>query len=135
MSVLSLIMAGTLPAREMANVSDMITTIPTPRVVQIFSNIGNESVRTAAPDWGALLLNLIGVYYDSIGIAAYVIIFAIPFVMMWIGNSDMTLPAIIGMLFSLYCFAFLPSQYILFALGCFVLCIAALAWSLYRRGY
>ena len=133
MNLLSLVLAATLPAREWAN--ETITPIPTTRLNDILMNIGNTSVRTDGPNWGSLLFNLLAVYTDSAGIIAYVVLFAIPFIMMWIAQSDMTLPAIVGMMFSIYCFAMLPQQYILFSTGCFVICVAGLLWSLYRRAY
>jgi hypothetical protein len=125
--------AGVLPNRSWA--TGTITTIPTQRIDVVLGYLGNETVRTEGPNFGMIIWNLLAVYADSIGMIAYVIMFAIPFIMMWIVNSDMTLPSIVGMIFSIYCFARMPQQYILFSTGCFVICIAALMWSLYRRSY
>lgn len=112
-----------------------ITPIPTFRLMNITNTFGGNQTTVEGPNFGMLIWNSVSVYSDSVGMIAYVIFFAIPFIMMWIVQSDMTLPAIIGMMFSLYVFARLPEQYILFAVGCFVICVAALLWSLYKRSY
>jgi hypothetical protein len=94
---------------------------------------GGNGTTEQPVNWGLLLFNLIGVYPDAIGQIAYVIIFAIPFVMMYIAQADITLPAIIGLMFSLYVFTTLPEQYIIFAIGCFAISLTALIWSLMKR--
>jgi hypothetical protein len=112
-----------------------ITTIPIPRWDNISDTWGGSNVTDAGPNFGILLQQSVFVYSDAMGQIVFVIFFAIPFLMMWIVQADMTMPAIVGMFFSLYVFAKLPSQYILFGVGCFVICIAALLWSLYKRTY
>ena len=112
-----------------------ITAIPTLRLMNITNSFGGNTTTTLGPNFGTMIFNSVAFYSDWMGMVVYVIFFAIPFLMMWIVQSDMTMPAIIGMMFSLYVFAKLPEQYILFAVGCFVICIAALLWSLYRRSF
>lgn len=112
-----------------------ITTLPTLRWQNISNTWGGNTTTTTGPNFGMLIYNAILVYSDSIGMIVYVIFFAIPFLMMWIVQSDMTLPAIVGILFSFYIFTKLPEQYILFSVGCFAIAFAALLWSLYKRGY
>lgn len=126
-------LAAPLPARPWA--TETIATIPTPRLANITALIGGNTSKVDGPNFGMLILNSVSLYSDSMGMIVYVIFFAIPFLMMWIVQSDMTMPAIVGMMFSLYVFAKMPEQYILFSVGCFVICIAALLWSLYKRAY
>lgn len=126
-------LAGVLPNRTWASAT--ITTIPTYRLQNITNTWGGNNTTEAGPNFGMLIYNSVAVYSDSLGQIVFVIFFAIPFLMMWIVQADMTMPAIIGMFFSLYVFVKLPEQYILFGVGCFVICIAALIWSLYRRAY
>lgn len=127
------VMAGTLPYRP--NTTTTIAALPTGRLSNITDLWGGYNTTTVGPDFGMLIWSSVMTYQDAIGQIAWVIIFAIPFVMMWINQMDMTMPAIIGMLFSLYVFTKLPSQYIVFGVGAFVICIAALLWSLYKRAF
>ena len=126
-------LAGVLPFRPTSTTT--IAQIPNPRLTIVNNLWGGYTNTTDAPNWGLLVWNSLAVYQDAIGQIAWVILFAIPFIMMWIVQSDMTLAAIVGMLFSLYVFAKLPSQYIVFAVGAFCICLAALLWSLYKRAY
>ena len=132
-SMIGSALAGVLPYRPTTTTT--LVNISNPRLVIVNSLWGGYTNTTDAPNWGLLVWNSIAVYSDSMGQIVWVILFAIPFIMMWIVQSDMTLPAIVGMLFSLYVFAKLPSQYIVFAVGAFCICIAALLWSLYKRAY
>ena len=122
-----------LPARPWA--SDTIAPIDTLRLTNITSQFGGNSSTVAGPNFGMMIFNAVSLYSDYMGVSAYVVLFALPFLMMWIVQADMTMAALIGMLFSLYVFTRLPDQYILFSVGCFVISITALTWSLYRRGF
>jgi hypothetical protein len=113
-----------------------IAPVPTTRFAQLIQNIGNaSSTPVQDPNFGMMLWNLISVYPDALGQIAWVILFAIPFIMMFIAGSDMRLPAILGILASIYIFLKLPQSYIVFGVGCFMICLAALMYSLYRRAY
>ena len=96
---------------------------------------GGYNTTTESPNWGMLIYNAGMVYQDAIGQIAWVVLFSLPFLMMWIVQADMTLPSLVGMLFSLYVFLKLPAQYIMLSVGMFAISIAALVWSLYRRAY
>jgi hypothetical protein len=125
--------ATALPVRPIATAT--ITPINTARLNNITNAWGGNIPRVTGPDFGQLLIQAMSVYPDAMGQIAWVIIFAIPFVMMWIVQADMTMPAIVGMLFSLYIFLKISPSYGLFALGCFAICTASLLWSLYKRAY
>jgi hypothetical protein len=132
-STVSSVLAGTLPYRP--NTTTTIANISNPRLPVVEGLWGGYTNTTASPNWGLLIYNSILVYQDAIGQIVWVIFFAIPFIMMWIAGADMTMAAIVGMLFSLYVFAKMPEQYIIFAIGAMCVCIAALLWSLYKRAY
>jgi hypothetical protein len=132
-STIGSVLAGVLPFRP--NATTTIANISNPRLVIVNNLWGGYTNVTDSPNFGLLIWNSIMVYQDAIGQIIWVILFAIPFVMMWITQSDMTLAAIVGMLFSLYVFIKMPEQYIIFAVGAFCICIAALLWSLYKRLY
>jgi hypothetical protein len=127
------VMAGVLPYRPNATVT--LANISEPRLVIVNNLWGGFTNTTSSPNWGLLIYNGIMVYQDSLGQIVWVIIFAIPFIMMFIAQADMTMAAIVGMIFSLYIFAKLPAPYITFVVGCFCVSIAALLWSLYKRAY
>jgi hypothetical protein len=133
LSTISSVLAGTLPYRP--NTTTTIANITNPRLDIVNSLWGGYTNVTSSPNWGMLIYNSIMVYQDAMGQIVWVIIFAIPFIMMWIAQSDMTMAALVGMLFSLYVFAKLPEQYIVFAVGAFCISIAALIWALYKRLY
>ena len=126
-------LAGNLTPRDWA--VDTITPIPTLRLNNITEQFGGSNVTNNGPNFGGLILSAISVYPDAIGQIAYVILFAIPFVMMWIVNADMTLPAIVGMFFSLYIFAKIGAGYIIFSVAAFAICVTALIWSFYKKAY
>ena len=122
-----------LPVRPTTTTT--IAALPTNRVANITDLWGGYNVTTRGPDFGLLLLSSLMTYQDAIGQIAWVIMFAIPFVMMWIVQADMAMPAIIGIIFSAYVFMKLPEQYIIFAVGAIIISITALIWSLYKRAY
>ena len=133
LSQIAYVMAGTLPFRP--NTTTTLTPVPTSRLQIITDLWGGYNTTTESPNWGMLIYNAGMVYQDAIGQIAWVILFALPFLMMWIVQADMTLPSLVGMLFSLYVFLKLPTQYIMLSVGMFAISIAALIWSLYRRAY
>jgi hypothetical protein len=113
-----------------------ISPIPTNRLNSFLQTLGNaSSTPVVDPNFGMMLFNLASVYVDSLGQIAWVIMFAIPFIMMFIAGSDMRLPSIVGIMASLYVFLHLPQQYIVFGVACFMICLSALLYSLYRRAY
>lgn len=127
------VLAGTLPYRP--NTTTTIANISNPRLPIVENLWGGYNNVTTSPNWGMLVYNSILVYQDAIGQIVWVIFFAIPFIMMWIVQADMTMAAIVGMMFSLYVFAKMPSEYVIFAVGAMCISIAALLWSLYKRAF
>lgn len=103
------------------------------RYEAFIGTFGGNTTTEQPVNFGMMIYNLIGVYPDAIGQIAYVIIFAIPFVMMYIVQADLTLPALIGIAWSMYVFLKVPEQYMVFGIGCFAISTSALLWSLYKR--
>jgi hypothetical protein len=126
-------LAGVLPYRPNSTIT--IAQVPNPRLTIVNNLWGGYTNTTDAPNWGLLVWNSLMVYQDAIGQIAWVILFAIPFIMMWIVQADTMLPGIIGILFSFYVFAKLPAQYVMFGIGALCISIAACIWSLLKRAY
>jgi hypothetical protein len=124
----------TLANRTMTTAIDVITTIDVGR----FSNItnswgGNNSSFSGPPDWGLMLWNIANVYPDFMGQIAWLILFSMPFVMMWLAHADMTTPAIVGIFFGLYIFMFVGIQYQQVSIAFIVLAISAVIWSIWQK--
>jgi hypothetical protein len=130
-SAFGIFIAPTLPIRP--NWTTTITQVPNPQLPVIDSLWGGWNTTESIPNFGMLIYQGISVYPNAVGQIALVILFAIPFVMMWIAGMDITLPAIMGLMFSLYIALKVPEQYMFFAWGAIVISLAALAFSLYKR--
>ena len=114
--------------------TDVISNISILRYTNITDAMGLEANNTVnSPNWGLTLFHLLNVYPDYLGQIAYVIIFSIPFVMMWIAHADMTGPAIVGFFLGIYVFAFVGSQYQFAGIGFLAISTAALIWSLWQK--
>lgn len=119
------------PLRQLASVP--LTPIPNLQYSNVTTMFGGNQTTVSPVNWGMGIFNLISIYPSAIGQIAYVILFAIPFMMMWIANANMTLPALVGMLFSLYVFLKIPADYAFFAVGAFAISMTALIYSLITR--
>lgn len=85
------------------------------------------------PDLPGLGYLAMKVYTDVWGNTAVVIIFAIPFLMMWIMGGSATLPAVIGIMEGGFILYRLPEQYHLVAIGFLVLSVIAIIYSLLKE--
>ncbi len=99
----------------------------------IGGNITSASPATFAPNFGMVMYDMFSAYVIAVGQPVWVIFFALPFIAMWIVQANMTLPAIIGMLFSLLVFVKIGNTYAMFAVGCFIIALTALLYSLYNQ--
>ena len=114
--------------------TDFITNISILRYTNITNVLGLDSNGTInGPNWGLAIFHTINVYPDYLGEIAYVIIFSIPFVMMWIAHADMTAPSIVGIFLGVYIFAFIGSQYQMAGILFIAISIAALVWSVWQK--
>ena len=117
--------------RVMAN--DTIATIATPHfgnVSAYFINGTNET--SGPPDYGMWFSNALQVYPDFIGPIAYLLIFLIPFGMIWIAHGDTRLLCILGLITGAFVLAFLPSTWVAAAVIIMVISVVALIWRLAR---
>jgi hypothetical protein len=117
--------------RVMANTT--ISTIATPHYANVSAYFINGTNETAAPpNYGMWFTNAIQVYPDFLGPIAYLLIFFIPFGMIWMANGDTRLLSILGLITGSFCLAFLPSTWVAAAVIVMVISVVALVWRLMR---
>lgn len=113
-----------------------IAPVSTALSVDLLGAIGGEEIPEPgdeAIDWTALIGATAGAYTAPLGPLAYVIIFAIPFLMMWITQRDMTLPGIVGALLGLFIIIRLPAEFHLVATTFIAISIVAVVYSLVKE--
>ena len=117
--------------RIMAN--DTIATIATPHFANVsayFINTTNET--SEAPDFGMWVNNSIQIYPDFLGPIAYLLIFFIPFGMIWMSNGDTRLLCVLGLITGLFVIMFLQSSWVAAAAIVMLVSAVALVWRLIR---
>jgi len=130
---------GTLTSKTSART--MATATFTPVSTQAYQDLyasigGNTSPDTEANatiNWTAFLGATLEPYTLLIGDLALVIIFAIPFVLMWLMQMDMTPAAIAGIIIGGFMLAFLPAEYSLLAGILVVFAALAIVYSLLKE--
>lgn len=117
--------------RVMAN--DTISTIATPHYANVSAYFMNGTNETSAPpDYGMWFSNALQVYPDFLGPIAYLLIFLIPFGMIWIAHGDTRLLCVLGLITGAFVLAFLPSTWVAAAVIIMVISVVALIWRLMR---
>ena len=111
-----------------------IPTIPNEHYLPILGMLamGDEET-TDIPNWSAVPLELMEVYTDYMGPIAFLIIFLIPFGMMWLAHGNMKLLAILGLITCGFVFLYLPANYQAAAVVCMLVSIATGVWSLFKQ--
>lgn len=112
---------------------DTIATIATPHYANVSRYFINGTNETAAPpDYGMWFTNALQVYPDFLGPIAYLLIFIIPFAMIWMSNGDTRLISVLGLITGAFVLAFLPANWIAAAVIIMVISVVALIWRLTR---
>lgn len=124
----------TLAHRVNTTAADVIQNISAIR----FSNLtdqwgGYNNTTTDGPNWGQSLWHIVSVYPDVVGPIAWVILFSIPFLMMWITHADIVPTALVGIFFGVYIFAYIGNEYYFVGLAFIAVAIASILWSLYQK--
>lgn len=128
MSFFSLLIAA---PREMAAVP--IETIPIPRWSNVTNLIGGYNQTNQTPDWAPNVIGILSVYPDFLGPLALVMMFSIPFFMMWLSNGNMKLLGFIGLMVGSFVFFYLPPNYVLAAEIFIVISAAGLLWGIFKQ--
>lgn len=116
--------------------SATIPTLSTDLKDDLIDSLGGEDVTAAGEDtidWPALVGTTAGAYTGTLGPLALLLIFAIPFTMMWITQRDMTLPGLAGALLGLFIIVRLPSDFHLVAVAFICISIMAVIYSLVKE--
>ncbi len=123
-----------LPSRIMANASNTIANISPARYDDIMNTWGGmDWNRTDLPNWGSALWNIANLYPDVVGPIAWFILFAIPFLMMWITHTDMLPAAVVGIFMGLYIIGFVGSQYFGAGIAMIAIAITGVIFSVWIR--
>ena len=94
------------------------------------SNQLNET--TEGVDWLGIKDAAERPYTDPIGPLFYVIVFAIPFLMQWLRQGSMAVPAAIGIILGGIMLAKTPAEYHLAAIAFIALSILAVVWGVIK---
>lgn len=114
-----------------------ITPISTQAYNDILTSMGGNTSPVNETDakinWTQFLLATLEPYTIQYGYIAYIIIFALPFIMMWLMHVDVTPAAVAGIILGAFMLAFLPSEYSMLA-GVFIaLAVVAVVYSLLKE--
>jgi hypothetical protein len=120
-------------AREAAVGS--IPTIPNLRYDNVTTMLfnGSSNISTSSPNWTGAITTGIGLYPEYTGPMAYLLIFLIPFGMMWMAHGNMKLIGILGIITSVFVFFYLPTNFAAAAVLCMVVSAAGFIWGLFKQ--
>ena len=118
--------------REMA--VNPIATIALPRWQNVTEGlIGGYNQTSQTPDWAPQIIGIMSVYPDFLGPLALVLMFSIPFFMMWLSHGNMKLLGFLGFLVGIFVFFYLPPNYEIAALIFMVISAAGLIWGWFKQ--
>jgi hypothetical protein len=112
---------------------DTIATIATPHFANVSAYFINGTNETSAPpDYGMWFTNALQVYPDFLGPIAYLLIFFIPFGMIFVSHGDIKLISILGLLTAPFIILYLGGVWVAAAFVVILLSILGLIWRLSR---
>lgn len=118
-------------ARVMANTT--ISTLATPHFANVSAYFINGTNETAhPPDYGMWFTNALQIYPDLVGPIAYLLIFLIPYAMIWISNGDLRLITVLGIITGLFVFLYIGGTWAAFGVLAMLIAVIGTAWRLYR---
>lgn len=121
-------------SRAMANPAETVPTLNVDRLTNITNSWGGNATNVSVvPDFGTLISTVVGIYPEHVGVLAWVVLFALPFIMMWITNSDMVPAGVIGIFFGAYIFGFVGSQFAYVGIVFIVIAISSIVWSMWQK--
>ena len=111
-----------------------IATRPTDAYSTLTASIGGSNLSApTATSWLTIFSLAASSYTAIIGNVGFVIIFAIPFVMMWILQRNLTLPGVVGIILGGLIMWRMPPEYHLVAVAFISLSITAIIYSLLKE--
>lgn len=122
------------------NTTTTLTMIPTARYEEWINIFGGDEPVTAepvpTPNWTGWITVSLGVYTDAfspVGWVAVLLLYAIPFVMLWLMQGNATLPLVLGTMAGVYIIPRLPAQYQPIAIGFIAISALAIFYSLFKE--
>lgn len=122
------------------NTTTTLTPISTQRFEEFIDIFGGDEPVTAlpvpTPNWTGWITVSLGVYTDAfepVGWVAIIIIYAIPFVMLWLMQGNATLPLVLGAMMGVYIIPRLPTAYQPVAVGFIAISALAIFYSLFKE--
>ena len=119
-------------SRVMAN--QTISTLATPHFANVsayfINSTNNETL--SPPDYGMWFWNAVQVYPDFLGPIAYLLIFILPFAMIWISHGDTRLLAVLGLITGPFVFFFIGGAWAAAAVIIMAISVVTLIWRLMR---
>jgi uncharacterized membrane protein len=118
--------------REVANTT--IAPVLIPRFPTIINNTfgGNVSVNVTRPNWTSAIINTVLVYPDAMGLVAYVILWLIPFAMMFISQGNARMAAVVGCLTIALAGFFIGGTYYIIGSALILLTLVGVVVGLFR---
>lgn len=112
-----------------------LETISLPRWTNVSDDlIGGTNQTNQTPDWVPAIIGTMKVYPDYLGPMALVLMFSIPFFMVWLSHGNMKLLGLLGLVMGpLFVFLFLPPAYAFFAVICIIISAGVLLWGLFKQ--
>jgi len=134
--LLCMVVIPTATADERPRATATFTPLPTTIADRITDALGGKEQPEAGDeglDWTGLLQEAYDAYETPLGPLAAIIIFAIPFLMMWIAQRDMTIPGIVGAVIGLFIIIRLPANFHVLAVTFIAISVVAVIYSLMKE--
>ena len=113
--------------------TDTIQTVATPHFANVSAYFINGTNETAAPpDYKMWFMNAVQIYPDLLGPIAYLLIFFIPFGMIWMANGDTRILCILGFLTGPFVILYIGGGWAAAAAIIMLVSVVALIWRLTR---
>lgn len=118
-------------ARVMANTT--IQTIATQHFQNVSAYFINGTNETSAPpDYGMWVQNAIWIYPDMVGPIAYLLIFFIPFGMIFMSHGDIRLIGVLGLITGPFVILYLAGPYVAIAVLVMLAAFVGIVWRMMR---
>lgn len=85
------------------------------------------------PNIEGMLMQAVKPYTDQIGAFFYVILFGVPYLILWLKQKNLIVPSIIGILFGAWMLVKVPAAYTMPAVALLALIVAGGLYGLYAK--
>lgn len=113
--------------------SSEVTPVDTSGLMNLIEDVAPQSVDNQMPDITGFIKDLTKPFTDVIGEWFWLLLFAVPFLIMWIRQKNLLIPSILGVLFAAWLLVFLPGTAMKATIGIIILAVAGGIYGLYVR--